>query len=297
LKTSIVTSMYNKKQEVLDAIDNMLFPSLLNNASKDKELIILDDCSPLEKETKDLVEKYLPALKEKFGNVIFQRNPENLGFAKSYNKGMGLAKGDVYLIANDDLYFPTGSIDALAETLSESEDYGLIAPVTNAQSTWTYQYCKQAPKLKEYSKKEFETLEDFAKSLKCTMAGTRVIMDKGEYVSGFCLAVKSSVLKEVGAFDESFEFGQFEDVEFSKRLGQKYKIVVNPQVFVAHGGVKGKSQSLGQRPFKQAYYALVNGLKLCKSDYAALLKCMLYGLSTETGLGTVSEIVPDGIKK
>ncbi|PIN80577.1 hypothetical protein COV16_00640 [Candidatus Woesearchaeota archaeon CG10_big_fil_rev_8_21_14_0_10_34_8] len=93
MNKSIVTSFYNRKLSTLEVIDKMFLPSLVNNADSDTEVVIIDDCSPLEKETKELVEKHLPDLK-RFGKVVFKRNSKNLGFAGSFNRGIKIASGN-----------------------------------------------------------------------------------------------------------------------------------------------------------------------------------------------------------
>lgn len=192
---SVITSMYNRKSEVLEIITNLLLPSLLNNGSSNTELIIIDDCSPLKDETEALIGKYHRDLKCKFGNVIFTRNKSNLGEIRSINKGMYMAEGKRLILANDDLYFPRNSIERLAATLDEPEGYLIAGPITNASSSWSFQYCRQAPTLKSYSPAEIEKLEQFSLWLHERMRGRRKTTDN---LCGFCFAADSQLLKKIG---------------------------------------------------------------------------------------------------
>ncbi|MFA7708468.1 MAG: glycosyltransferase, partial [Candidatus Pacearchaeota archaeon] len=241
IKVSIITSMYNRSKSTIDVIDNLFFPSLLNNASKDTEVIILDDASPMKKETALLVKKYFNSLKKSFGRVIFKRNVSNLGFAGSFDKGIALARGEKLFIVNDDLYLPKGSVFSLINTLYENNKYGLIGPITNQADTWSYQYCKQAPKISSYSKKEYNLLEKFAQLAKKIMKGKRINV---EIVTGFCFAVDASKIREYGGFDKSFKNGGFEDIDLVNKMKKKYLMIVNPEVFVYHGGLGGSHMSL-----------------------------------------------------
>ena len=117
MSTTIVTSMYNKSSQVIETIDKLFLPSLLNNASSDKELILIDDVSPAKSETLALLDKYLPELKKKFGNVEFVQNEENLGFGPSYNGGIMRANGANIVVVNDDVYFPENSVSKLTSIL------------------------------------------------------------------------------------------------------------------------------------------------------------------------------------
>jgi len=289
--TSIIMSMYNGKKHIIEVIDNLFFPSILNNASSDKELTIIDDFSSLKKETKAVVDKYLPDLRKKFGNVIFERNEKNYGFGKSYNRGINLAEGKNLIVTNDDIYFPLGSIDSLVDTLSENENYGLVGPITNEKSVFTYQYCKQAPIIKDYSKKEIKLIETFSDFVKRLMKDQRIVTDS---ISGFCFATKSEVIKEIGDFDEIFGYGLCEDADFSKRVNQQYSLIINPEIFVYHGGIGGKTaSSLMQHPIKTAYTYIINLFKYANKwhDYKGTLKQVGEGMyRSKTGKRTVSEL-------
>ena len=284
-------SMYNRKKHTIEVIDNLFFPSILNNASSDKELIIIDDFSSLKKETKAVVDKYLPDLRKKLGNVVFERNEENKGFGKSYNKGINLAEGENLLITNDDVYFPLGSIDSLVNTLSENKNYGLVGPITNEKIVFTYQYCKQAPLINNYSKKEIKKIETFFDFVKRLMKGQRIVTDS---ISGFCFATKSEVIKEVGTFDETFGYGLCEDTDFSRRVNQQYSLIINPEVFIYHGSIGGETaSSLMQHPIKAAYTYIINLFKYADKwhDYKGTIKHVAEGMyRSKTGKRTVSEL-------
>ncbi len=287
MTTSIVTSMYNKMHYKIELLDFMLFSSLLSNASSDKELIILDDCSPLEKETKHLVEKYLPELKQKFGNVVFQRNPSNFGFSKSFNRGIELANGENLLITNDDVYFPAATIDSLILTLQSSPDYGMVGPITNQKSCWTYQYCRQAPKIRDYSGGELKRIEDFAQFIR-RLAGKKII--ETDVVFGFCFALKREVIEEAGVFDESFVFGSFEDTDFARRVAEKYKLIVDTSVYIHHGGLEGTHSSFNQHTLKSAVSFVANAYRHGKKwGHAKTAHHILRGLYRTTGRNTISE--------
>lgn len=297
MNLSIITSMYNKDPEVIKLISELFFRSLLNNSSLDYELVIIDDHSPLETETRVMVEKFMPQLKRYFGNVIFKRNPKNLGFAQSYNTGIYMASCKQLLITNDDVYFPQGSIAKLVNTLNETAGYKIVGPVTNANTAWSFQYCQQAPILKSHSNDELEKLGVFAKWLENEMKGRRIITDN---LCGFCFAADAEFLKKQGGFDESYKFGLFEDTDLIQRIVHKYgkeKVAINLEVFVNHGGTAGSSKSVKQLPAKMLYYSLINGAKYARSwGWWTLAKRIHYGLLSQiTGRGTISEQLPKKI--
>ncbi|MBN1644861.1 glycosyltransferase family 2 protein [Candidatus Woesearchaeota archaeon] len=289
MSVSIITSMYNKKKSTIKIIDSLFFPSLLNNASKDKELILIDDCSPLKEETKILIKKYLPKLKKKFKRVVFARNPCNYGFARSFNRGIGLAKGNILIVSNDDIYFPKKSIDSLINSVKKNKNYGIIGPITNEKTACSYQYCKQAPRLRNFSFLEINRIESFAKLVKNLIKKSII---KTDFVAGFCFAVPKKVINEIGVFDEYFKYGFYEDLDFSRRISRKYKQAIIPSVFVYHGGLRGKaSLSFRQRPVKMVLANCINFFKfVCKWKAPFWTTFfMLRGLYRMTGRNTVSE--------
>jgi O-antigen biosynthesis protein len=262
------------------------------------ELIIMDDFSPLEKETKEVVEKYFCGLKSKFGNVIFTRNQANLGFAKSFNRGIKMARGEKLIIANDDLYFPANSIERLARTLDEQEGYLIAGPITNANTSWSFQYCKQAPKLKAFTQKEIEKLELFAKWLYETMKDRRMATNN---LCGFCFAADSAYLKDIGGFNEKYGYGFYEDTDLIQKTVKQHgveKIVINLEVFVGHGGVKGASGTMLQEPLKMVQALVVNGFKFANDwGYGKLLRRIIYGIRSQvSGKGTISELLSREIR-
>jgi GT2 family glycosyltransferase len=304
-KITIVTSMYNKNAEVLEILDKLFFPSLLfngcrnengkNSGIKDTGLIIIDDCSPLKVETMNLFNKYLYRLLGVFAFVKFVRNKENLGFSKSYNKGINLVKTKYILVTNDDLYFPPGSIKRLFQALDEPANYGLVGPIANNSTLWSYQYAKQAPRLRSYEQKEIDRLKNFSIWLEKNMKGQRITTD--HHLCGFCFAAKTEFLKEFNGFDESYSFGQFEDTDLVRRVIKKYgpkKIAIIMDVFVGHGGINGNSRTLLQEPQKMIFYAIFNGIKYLKKwGLKAYLKILLFGIRSQTtGKGTISELLP-----
>ena len=298
-KTTIVTSMYNRKPEVLETIDKLFFPSLLHNGNKSIGIIIIDDCSPLREETENLVYRYLPFLKNVFAFATFVRNESNLGFAKSFNRGINMTNTKNIVIANDDLYFPFGSIEKLVNTLSEPANYGLVGPISNSPIMWSFQYAKQAPRIKSYSIKEFDKLEAFSLLLTKKMPSRRTTTD--HHLCGFCFAANTAFLKEFDGFDERYEYGTFEDTDLVARILKKYgkaKLGINMEVFIGHGGVGGNSKTLFQQPMKMVYHNLLNSYIFFKRwGFKKYLKILLFGLQSQrNGKGTISELLPGNIK-
>lgn len=288
---SIITSMYNCRPETLMVVDKLFFASIKQHGSPDRELVILDDHSPLEAETRGLFEGHRRDLEAGYAHVIFRRHDRNRGFGGSFNRGVEIASGRTLIIANDDIYLPKGSVSDLEEVLLESASHGIVGPITGARSTWTVQYCRQAPPLTDYSEESFGRIERFAELVRDRFHGRRLPVP---HVSGFCFAIDRDLMKEAGGFDESFGYGVWEDIDLSRRIGRQRAIVVAPEVYVHHGGLTGTSSSLRQHPGKFIYRSILNGWKCGRKwndlgGVAAHIARGLYG--GLTGRGTISELM------
>jgi len=251
--TTIVMSMYNAREKTIKVVDKLFFPGLINNASPDKQLVLLDDCSPAQKETEALVDKYKPDLVQRFGDVRITRNEQNLGFGASYNKGMKFADGENFLLVNSDIYLSEGSVDSLVKTLSEDDSYGLVNPVSSYQ--FGFQNTFLAPKVKKYSPEELKQIEEFAKWLRKVMQGKRYKFPNSRGTMS-CFVVRKT---PETYFDERFKFGFCEDTDLNERmLRAGYKLIVDASTYVWHYG----SASTCQRKLKSAYALTINGAKL-----------------------------------
>ncbi len=260
IRGTIVASMYNARPDVLEVIERLFFPSLIRNASPQLQFILLDDASPLREETERLVARFASDLRRAFGDFQFLRNPRNLGFAGSYNRGMRRAEGEHVILINDDVYLPQGSLESLLDILHSEVGVGLVGPVTN----WVcgYQNTRLFPRLKDFSPSELERIEAFARELR-RRVGRRVI--PVTRLIGFCLAISGDLIREIGYLDESFTHGLYEDDDYCLRARKVgYRVLVDVATFVEHGGPRGGGMSFRQSFLKTLVAAFTNGVRLAR---------------------------------
>jgi GT2 family glycosyltransferase len=267
--------MYNARPEIFEVLDELFFPSLIRNGSANKQLILLDDASPLEHETQRLIAKYLPDVKTRFGDFRFIRNAANLGFAGSYNKGMRMAEGANLVVTNDDVYFPVGSLDGLVSVLKEPQA-GIVGPVTNY--AFSYQNTRLFGRLKDHSAAELQRIERFAQELK-TKVGKKVIpVDR---LTGFCLAISGDLHRQIGGFDDGFTFGAFEDADYcirARKVG--WQVLLDASTFIEHGGAQGGSLSFKQEWLKTRRHWLMNAIRFARKHKMRLRQ--ITGLFVDT---------------
>lgn len=93
-KISVIMPAYNAEKYIREAMD-----SVLNQSFSDFELIILNDCS------KDETEKVILSYEDK--RIVYVKNEENLGVARTLNKGVQMAKGEyIARMDADDISLP-----------------------------------------------------------------------------------------------------------------------------------------------------------------------------------------------
>ncbi len=163
---------------------------------------------------------------ESFEWAKVQRCDTNLGFAAACNLGAEKSTGDYVLFLNSDTVVPRMGLLRLIESLSASGSIAAAGPYTNRSG-----HGQQI----DPTYTSIENLDLFANDFADQVAED---LDSDMLV-GFCLAVRKSVLKELGGFDERFGLGTFEDNDLCHRMRRAgYRLVISARSFVHHHGSK-----------------------------------------------------------
>ncbi len=176
-------------------------------------------------------------------------NSTNLGFAAANNQALAAATGEIFVLLNNDTLLPAHWRDTLLAHLAD-ESIGLVGPVTNRT-------CNEAQIDAPYQ--TFAEFENFAAArARLGAPSTRSARPEGlppraEQVLGapalsssrsaipmlamFCVALRRDVFQKIGALDEQFEVGMFEDDDYSRRVrAAGFKVVCAENCFVHHFG-------------------------------------------------------------
>jgi GT2 family glycosyltransferase/tetratricopeptide (TPR) repeat protein len=178
------------------------------------EVIVVDNASP-----DDCI-----AVCGEFDFVKVIENSENMGFARACNQGITAASGEVVVFLNSDTVVPREGVFRLIEPLTKSRSLAATGPLTNN--------CGHLQRIDvPYTDVSYMRLfaDDFAQP-------EREPIDVDMLV-GFCLAVRSEALEQVGGFDERFGYGTFEDNDLCYRLRRTgWRLAIVPNAFVHHEG-------------------------------------------------------------
>jgi glycosyltransferase involved in cell wall biosynthesis len=107
-RVSIVLPTHNRAKYIRQAINSCLVQSY-----KNIELIIVDDASA--DNTLDIIKSYNDS------RIKYVKNEENIGLAKSLNKGFSLASGEYLTWTSDDNFYSEKAIEAMVRMLERDK--------------------------------------------------------------------------------------------------------------------------------------------------------------------------------
>lgn len=227
LTVDVIVPVYNQCKLTLDCL-----ASVLGAQNKTPfEVVVIDDAS-----TDSDLQDGLARLAQE-GKISLVRNPENLGFTRSVNRGMRLHPDrDVILLNNDTLVFGDW-IDRLRSAAYSEARIATVNPLTNSSHISSYPH-HGLPYNFAFEVTD-ETLDSLASEVNAdsvTVVHTTV---------GFCMYIRRAALDDVGYFDEvHFPYAYGEESDFcyrARKIGWKHLVTGN--IFVRHF----EGQSFGER--------------------------------------------------
>ena len=191
---------------------------------------------------------------ERYPNVRLFETGANLGYGTAVNRAIAQlsaeegADDDWVMVANPDVQWGPGSIDALLDAAARWPRAGALGPLIRDPDGSVYPSARHLPSLIRGGM--HAVLGPFWPRNPWTAAYRQERLEPSErpvgWLSGSCLLVRRSAFSEVGGFDERY-FMYMEDVDLGDRLGNAgWLSVYVPSSEVLHH----KGHSTGQRSGK-----------------------------------------------
>ncbi len=208
--TSIILVTHNQLAYTIGCLDSVRF-----RTDEPYELIVVDNGST------DGSVDYLRAQSD----VSLIVNPDNRGFPAAVNQGLRAARGQYFLLLNNDTLVTTGWLRRMLDCLHRHPQIGLVGPTSNAVS---------GPQQIEVRYQNLEGLDGFAWEWGQQNQGKHFDHDR---LIGFCLLIRAEVVRAIGFLDERFGIGNFEDDDYCRRARQaSFRTVVAVDSFIHHFG-------------------------------------------------------------
>lgn len=221
--TSIILVTHNQLSYTIGCLDSVRF-----RTDEPYELIVVDNGST------DGSVDYLRTQSD----VTLIVNPDNRGFPAAVNQGIRSARGQYFLLLNNDTIVTTGWLRRMLDCLDRHPQIGLVGPTSNAVS---------GPQQIEVGYHSLDGLDGFAWEWGQKNQGKAFDHDR---LIGFCLLICAEVVRTIGFMDERFGIGNFEDDDFCRRARQAgFRTVVAVDSFIHHFGhrtFEGAGINLGQ---------------------------------------------------
>jgi GT2 family glycosyltransferase/glycosyltransferase involved in cell wall biosynthesis len=216
---AVIMPVYRGHETTLLCLDR-----LLCSVPQGTRIIVVDDASP----EPDLATALDRLARSRRIQLI--RNPENLGFPGSANRGMEAAGGRDVVLLNSDAMVPPGWLERLRDAAHAAPDIGTVAPLSNDATILSYPRARDLQPPPPES--EIDRIDAFA-----WKANGAAVLDIPTSV-GFCMYIRAACRAETGPFREDvFAQGYGEENDFCMRarhLGWRH--VAAPGIFVAHIG-------------------------------------------------------------
>jgi len=232
VKLSIVILCWNDQKVIIDCLDSIF----TRTHATEFEVIVSDNGS---------TDGSPELIRQKFPLVRVIENRANLRFSKGNNVGIEASSGEYVLILNPDTIVQEGSLDRLVAFADAHPDAGGFGcRILNPDGSYQ-RSARPFPTIWRcwISALGLAGLGRFAKVFTADeyLGWNGDTVRPIDWQSGCCLLVRSGLLKQLGGFDDQFQY-YYEDVDLCRRIwGAGHPVLFTPSATVIHLG--GQSTS------------------------------------------------------
>ena len=244
MKLSVIIVNYNVKHFLEQCLHSVY------KAAKeiDTEIIVVDNNS---------VDGSASFIREKFPDLYFIENKQNLGFSKANNQAIKIAKGEYILLLNPDTVVEEDTFSKIVEFMDKHpEAGGLGVKMIDGKGSFLPESKRGLPTPWVAFYKMFGLSKLFPKSKRFGRYHL-TFLDKDEIhevevLAGAFMLMRKKALDKVGLLDETF-FMYGEDIDLSYRIiSGGYKNYYFPETTIIH--YKGESTKKGSLNYVKVFY-------------------------------------------
>lgn len=214
---AIIVPIYNSPQCLKHCID-----AVLRWTHGPARLILIDDAST-DPAIASLLAEYAG-----YDNVLVRRNPQNLGYTRSTNLGIGLAGAADVVLLNSDTQVGPRWLERLRLSAYADTEIGTITAVSDNAGAFS------VPELEQYC--PIPAAWTLPQAQRALLQHTGSCLPQLPTGNGFCMLVKRTMLDRVGVLDAAaFPSGYGEENDLCQRGEQAgFRHVLAGDVLVQH---------------------------------------------------------------
>ena len=244
MKLSVVIVNYNVKHFLEQCLHSVY------KASKgiETEIFVVDNNS---------VDGSARLIREKFPNLVYIENTENVGFSKANNQAIRLAKGEFILLLNPDTVVEEDTFRKVVSFM-ETHPYagGLGVKMIDGKGNFLPESKRGLPTPEVAFYKMFGISKLFPRSKRFGRYHLSYLNENEvhsvDVLAGAFMLLRSETLDKIGLLDETF-FMYGEDIDLSYRITQAgYKNYYYPGTTIIH--YKGESTKKGSLNYVKVFY-------------------------------------------
>lgn len=168
------------------------------------------------------------------------RTGENLGYGRAANRAAAGAAEPWLVVANPDVVWHPGSLDALLAAAERHPRAGALGPAVLNVDGSVYPSARELPSLRQGAGHALLARvwpgNPWTRAYQARQESTRATERTAGWLSGSCLLLRREAFEAVGGFDERY-FMFFEDLDLGERLGRAgWSNVHVPTAVVTHVG-------------------------------------------------------------
>lgn len=216
---------------------------------------------------------YLAAFAAEHGAQLL-RNETARGYTLAANQGMRAATAPYLVLLNSDTVVSDGWLDRLVGCADKDPAIGMVGPLSNTAS---WQSIPEIARDGDWSDNPLPANMGIADMARWVAQTSSQSYPRLNFLNGFCLLIKRSLIDRIGYFDEeTFGKGFGEENDYCLRAGKAgFVLAVADDVYVHHAQSRSYSNERRLRLSRAADVALANkhgqplidaGVSVCRFD-------------------------------